>query len=148
MKFTYTLAITALSFSLAACASMKASPDSEIVLALDGNDERIGDLVQNVCFLQGVNDVTPVSKKSAVISVGQDNDYIISFVGNCTALSETRHVGFKTRTNCLKPKDDLLVSRVRSFRPDGNYLPPQSCRIDRINKWEAKAAPQTPDVTL
>jgi len=114
-------------FFISSCAST----NTEEVLVSVENDPRIGDKVQQACFINSINSWSNVDNdhNALLIHMNSRQKYKLNLAGTCDADWAIYRIAIigKSGSACVQRGDRL--------RTDANTMRGMSCTIMSINKW-------------
>jgi len=114
-------------FLMASCTSTE--PEEQLVSI--ENDPRIGEKVQQACFINSINSWSNVDNdnKALLIHMNRKQKYKLNLTGTCDADWAIYRIAIigKSGSTCLQRGDKL--------RTDANTMRGMSCTIMSINKW-------------
>lgn len=126
MNFYKTLLVLS-SAMLISCASTEADKP---MVSIE-NDPRIGEKVNQACFVSSINGWNSVDNddKAVIVTMIRDQQYKLNLAGVCDvdwAMYRIAIIG-KTGSSCVQRGDRI--------KTDADTLPGSSCRVMSINKW-------------
>jgi hypothetical protein len=122
----------------AGCASMDDGLRGEKLAELLA-DPRVGEEVDRVCFIQGIDRFTHRTDYSVVLTEGVSDDYLV-VVQSCNNLPFAQSLSLSGSNGCLRPLDRIQVfetafgtgPRVGSSNFD-------FCQVESLYRWNEKA---------
>ncbi len=120
-----------------------ASTDSEKALVSIENDPRIGDKVQQACFINSIDSWSNVDndRNALLIRMNSRLTYKLNLSGTCDAdwaIYQVAIIG-KSGSACVQRGDKIIT--------DANTMRGMSCTIMGINKWHPEQLEQQNKVT-
>lgn len=119
----------ALCIAIGACAS---GGEYQSKPGLDTADPRIGEAVNQICFISGINNFSKATDQSVVVSRGA-RDYLIVTENRCRDLPHAMSLGVDAFSGCLA-RGDKLIGYDSAFA-GAPMPPPFPCLIDEIYNW-------------
>ncbi|MGB3456058.1 MAG: DUF6491 family protein [Litorimonas sp.] len=127
---------------LAACASTNDGVRAEAVAELL-SDPRVGEQVDRVCFINGIDRFTRRTDYSVVLTEGVSDDYLV-LVRSCNGLPFAQSLKLSGSNGCLRPTDRIQVFETAfgtGPRVGSNAF--DFCQVEAVYRWDEKAATET-----
>lgn len=122
---------------LASCATEPTTTDLLGDAAFTENDPRRGEIVDRVCFASSIDGFGETSRRSIVVRQNINEQYLVEVFPGCFDLDGAQSLRIDTFSGCLT-RGDEIEPFSSAFGPDKTDIR-QSCRINRIYRWNADA---------
>lgn len=136
-------AISALAVAtlLTSCAS---GPRTDTAISAFEGDPRLGEKVEQACFVRQLEGFTDNTRDTVVLSFGANKDYLVTINNICQSLRHARSIAPLRSMSCLREGSELLVSESAFGLGPNNGIGDDRCRVDSIYRWNADAVGADP----